>query len=82
MSLFLSMPGNESLTTRLAELTHGEVGLLEVHTFPDGESGLRFLNDVTGRDIALVCSLASPNGKFLPLALFVLHAARSAVSIR
>jgi ribose-phosphate pyrophosphokinase len=48
---------------------------LEVHTFPDGESGLRFLNDVTGRDIALVCSLASPNGKFLPLA-FAAAAAR------
>jgi ribose-phosphate pyrophosphokinase len=75
MTLFLPMPANESMAARLAELSHGEVGAFELHTFPDGETGLRYLGDVTGKDLALVCSLDNPNEKFLPLA-FAAAAAR------
>jgi len=56
------------MATRLAELTHDKVGALDLHTFPDGETGIRYLADVTGKDLALVCSLDRPNEKFLPLA--------------
>lgn len=63
------------MATRLAELTHGEVGALEVHAFPDGESGLRLPAGVADKDLALVCSLHEPDAKFLPLA-FAAAAAR------
>jgi ribose-phosphate pyrophosphokinase len=66
--LFLPMPGNETMATRLAELAHGEAGRLQTHAFPDGETGLRFLDEVAGKDIAIICSLDRPNEKFLPLA--------------
>lgn len=75
MTLFLPMPGNEPMATHLAELTHGEVGALEMHAFPDGETGLRLPADVAGKDLALVCSLNEPDAKFLPLA-FAAAAAR------
>lgn len=75
MTLYIPMPDNEPMAARLAELGDGQVGALETHTFPDGETSLRFASDVTGKDIALVCSLAWPNEKFLPLA-FAAAAAR------
>ncbi len=75
MTLFFSTPANEYLATRLAEITHGAVGALDMHTFPDGETGLRYLDDVAGKDLALVCSLDRPNEKILPLA-FAAAAAR------
>ena len=68
MTLLIPLPGNDAMTARLAELNHYEVGALGVHTFPDGETRLRFLADVSGRDIVLICSLEHPNEKFLPLA--------------
>ncbi len=75
MTLLLAMPGNEPLAQALAAKLPGAVGALDVHTFPDGESGVRLLDDVAGRDIALVCSLANPDEKFLAL-VFAAAAAR------
>ena len=73
--LFFPMPGNEVMAARLATLTHGEAGALQIHAFPDGETGVKFLGEVMGRDIVIVCSLDRPNEKFLPLA-FAAAAAR------
>jgi len=73
--LFLALPGNEVMTAGLAARIGGQVGQLHFHTFPDGESGLRFEDTPQDRDVVLVCTLARPNDKFLPL-VFAADAAR------
>ena len=52
---------------RLRETLGAEVGQLELHAFPDGETYLRFLTDVAGRTLVIVCTLDRPNDKILPL---------------
>lgn len=65
--LFIGMPGNEAMTHALAQMLGGDTGELELHAFPDGETYLRFLADVTGRPLVIVCTLDRPNAKFLPV---------------
>jgi len=65
--LLIALPGNETMTLALAQRLGGEVGQVEVHAFPDGETYLRFLADPSGRALALVCTLQRPNEKVLPL---------------
>lgn len=62
------------MAARLAALEGAETGLLNLHTFPDGETGLRFLIDVAERDVVLVCTMLQPNQKFLPLMFAALEA--------
>ncbi len=64
-----ALPGNEAFCERLAELLHADVGRLDTRQFPDGESYLRFIDSPAGRTVMLVCTLAHPNDKFLPLLL-------------
>jgi ribose-phosphate pyrophosphokinase len=64
---FVALPGNEDLAGRLAAFCGGGVGKLEVRDFPDGESYLRFLEDMADRNLVLVCTLAQPNAKIMPL---------------
>lgn len=73
--LFLGMPGNDAMATRLAEQLDADAGTLECHSFPDGETLPRFVEDLSGRHVVLVCTLARPNDKILPL-LFAAAAAR------
>lgn len=73
--LVISMPGNEILARALADLISGEVGPLESHRFPDGETYLRLPETVKNRSVALVCTLANPDPKFLGL-FFAARAAR------
>jgi len=73
--LFVALPGNEAMAARLAASCGGEILALEMREFPDGESYLRFTGEVTGRDIVLVCTLAHPNEKVVPM-LFAAAAAR------
>ena len=73
--LFIALPGNEEMASRLALSCGGELGGLELSDFPDGESHLRFMVDLSGRSLVLVCSLFRPNAKILPL-LFAADAAR------
>jgi len=72
--LYIGLPGNEAMAARLAELENAETGLMNLHTFPDGETGLRFLGNVAERDVVLVCTLVQPNEKFLPLVFAALDA--------
>jgi ribose-phosphate pyrophosphokinase len=51
-----------------------ERGEVERRQFPDGESYVRLLTPVTGRDVVLLCSLDGPDAKTLPL-LFAADAA-------
>jgi len=73
--LILPLPGNEAFARRLAEAGGWEAGALETRRFPDGESYVRLLSDVAGRDVALVCTLAQPDEGFLRL-VFAADAAR------
>lgn len=68
MAMFFAMPGREALAQELAELTASDFGALEVRQFPDGESYVRILSDVTRQDVFLVCGLDYPDAKFLSLA--------------
>lgn len=63
------------MAEKLADLCGGELGTIETRAFPDGETYLRFRGDLTGRSIVLVCTLAHPNEKILPL-IFAAETAR------
>lgn len=73
--LIIAMPGNETTTRTLAQALRADVGELELHTFPDGETYLRFVSDLSGRALVIVCTLDRPNDKILPM-LFAAAAAR------
>jgi len=73
--LVISMPGNEGLTKALADRISGDACSLETHRFPDGETYLRLPEILKDRSVALVCSLANPDSKFLGL-FFAARAAR------
>lgn len=75
MRLILPMPGNERLASDLAGRSGAELGRLESRRFPDGETYVRLTSDVSGRDVAIVCTLAQPDGQFLRL-VFAARAAR------
>lgn len=66
-TLLISMPGNERLTAGLAEQLNCETGELNTRQFPDGETYLRFATDLDKRSVAIVCTLAHPDEKILPL---------------
>ena len=73
--MICALPGNEAFAERLRlELGMGAVEL-ESRRFPDGESYLRFRQDLKGRNMAFVCTLNDPDSKTLPL-LFAARTAR------
>jgi ribose-phosphate pyrophosphokinase len=55
------------MTQRLAEAVGGEIGVLVVRRFPDGETYVRVESPCADRDVLLVCSLAQPDDKLAPL---------------
>lgn len=65
--LIFSMPGNEAFAAQLGRAIGGEIGTLEVHRFPDGESCVRLHAPVHGRDVIIVCTLDRPDDKIMPL---------------
>ncbi len=73
--LTIPLPGNEDLARAIAAAGDYQLGSLETRNFPDGESYLRFLDDVEDRDVDLICTLAHPNDNFLPV-IFAADAAR------
>src|SRR5690349_13405832 len=73
--IFFSLPGNELLASRLAVLAHGAIGALETRQFPDGETYLRFVDELKDREVVLVCTLDRPDAKIAPL-LFAAETAR------
>ncbi|MGQ5700493.1 ribose-phosphate diphosphokinase [Sandaracinobacteroides sp. A072] len=74
-SLLLPMPGNEPLADALAALDAGEAGRVCWRRFPDGEGLLRIEADVGGRAVDIICTLADPDPKLVPL-LFAAMTAR------
>ena len=73
--LFFPLPGNEELTSRLCAQHVGDLGALDTRRFPDGETYVRLLDEVSGRSVVLVCTLDRPDEKTMRM-LFAAHAAR------
>ena len=79
--LVFAMPGNERLSAELADHLHYELGHLDTRQFPDGETYLRFADSPEKRSVAIACTLAHPNEKFLPL-IFAAATARELGALR
>ncbi len=65
--IIFAMPGSERQGRDLADKLGAEAGVMETRQFPDGESFVRIVSDVAGRNVFLVCSLAKPDAQFLRL---------------
>jgi ribose-phosphate pyrophosphokinase len=65
--LLLAMPGNEVLTEEIGSALGWKVGEIEERRFPDGESYVRVPTRLDDGPVVLVCTLAQPDEKFLPL---------------
>ncbi|MGD8326420.1 MAG: ribose-phosphate diphosphokinase, partial [Sphingomonadales bacterium] len=70
MALLFAYPGNEQLAETLISKAGYELGKLDIHHFPDGESLVRLESDVKGQDIVLLCSLDRPDEKAMSLMFF------------
>lgn len=68
--IIFALPGNEEFAGKLTAAMQAEEGKTEIRSFPDGESYVRILSDVRGKNVALVCSLHHPNEQILPLYFF------------
>lgn len=65
--LLVGLPGNEAITARLAEQLSAQIAVTEFRHFPDGESYVRIVTNPAGRSVALICTMARPDDKFLRL---------------
>jgi len=66
-TIIFSLPGNERLTDQLTEAIGAARGELSMRQFPDGESYVRVVSEVKGKEAIVVCTLHRPDGKLLPL---------------
>ncbi len=73
--LVIALPGGKTLAEALARCLRCSWCELALHTFPDGETGVRIDATVEGRCIMLAGSLNQPDEKTLPL-IFAADAAR------
>lgn len=67
MNILFAFPEQQSLADSLMKFAAYENGAWQWRPFPDGESYIRVLSDVRGRDVTLLCSLNQPDSKTLPL---------------
>lgn len=65
--ILVSFPDDEACAQRLAEQLKMERAALRWHRFPDGESLMTVDTDSRGRDAVVLCSLANPDLKSMPL---------------
>lgn len=73
--LVLALPGAADLAACLASRLRCEHAEIQLHRFPDGETGVRIDAPVQGRCVVLAGSLDQPDRKTLPL-IFAADAAR------
>ncbi|WP_292938517.1 ribose-phosphate pyrophosphokinase [Noviherbaspirillum sp.] len=69
--ILFAMPGNETFALHLDRAISCEVGQMEMRHFPDGESYIRLLSPVRGRDVIFVCTLDHPDEKMISLYLAI-----------
>ena len=62
-----NIPGNELLGHSLTKLLHAQPGEAIIRHFPDGETYVKVVSNVYGKDVVIVCSLHHPDNKILPL---------------
>jgi ribose-phosphate pyrophosphokinase len=74
--LLFALEAPHDLGQLLLRQTGFDAGEIEQRRFPDGESYVRLLTSVAGREVVLLCSLDRPDTKTLPL-LFAADAARA-----
>lgn len=67
--LILPMPDDSAIAERLLAELGAERAHATMRRFPDGESYVRVHGPVAGRDAMLVCALARPDDKVVPLLL-------------
>lgn len=67
--IVFAMPGNEQMAANICKLRGWETGSWEMRRFPDGESFVRYLSEIDGRDVAIVGSLDRPDEKAIALYL-------------
>lgn len=65
--IYFALPGNEDLTAILIKKEKAEKGIVEIRSFPDGETYMRIVSEVKDKKVFLVCTLHQPNTKLLPL---------------
>lgn len=74
-ALFFSLFGHERLAEAVANACGAPRGRLELRSFPDAETYLRYLDDVAGRDVVLCANLARPDAH-IPALFFAAATAR------
>ena len=67
--VLLFMPEGAACASGLQRLLRSELGTVELHRFPDGETCPRLPLEVAGRDVVLVASLGDPDARLVPLYL-------------
>jgi ribose-phosphate pyrophosphokinase len=70
MTLLFAYPENEEQAVSLAQEAGYELGAIDIHHFPDGESLVQLETDVKGRDVILFCSLDHPDSKAMTIMFF------------
>lgn len=65
--IFFSLPGNEVLTMSLAERCNANLGVADIRHFPDGETYVKVISNVSGQEAIIISSLHQPDDKILPL---------------
>lgn len=65
--IIIPFPGNEKLAAGIAGILHIVQGEFSTRSFPDGESYIRLLSDIKGKEVIIICSLYHPDEKILPL---------------
>lgn len=65
--IIFALPGNELLAKSIVTKLKAVAGEMIIRYFPDGESYIRVISDVYGKEVILVCTLHQPNDKLLPL---------------
>lgn len=68
-TLLFSMPGQQVLTESLLARSGWTAGQMILRHFPDGETYIRVLHEVRGRDVAILCQLHQPDSRVLQLLL-------------
>ncbi|MEQ9640542.1 MAG: ribose-phosphate pyrophosphokinase [Alphaproteobacteria bacterium] len=74
-TLLVDLADHPGLAVSLSAALAVPLAEVEQRSFPDGESYLRYLTPLDGRDVVLLCSLDRPDVKIAPL-LFAAGAAR------